>query len=206
MAELIKADSEISAEALRKAEEYVAAGRGRRQPAVRLGGHSGDRRSPSPMTLFHLYAAYDIVPTAIAAALHPRRLRAAAELPAVPAGEPLPQPHHVVRRDPAAAPDRGHHLCAPAAATTSPIAPRCRNRWDIILGVIFIVLCWKRRAAPPAGSCRSVAVLLHALRLFRAVSAAALDASRLRHWRGWSVICSSRWKASSAFRSTCRRR
>ncbi len=62
MAEAIKADSEISAEALRKAEEYVKQEEG---AANRLSGWAGMivTAIAVAMTLFHLYAAYDIVPT-----------------------------------------------------------------------------------------------------------------------------------------------
>jgi TRAP transporter 4TM/12TM fusion protein len=62
MAEEIKIDSEISAEALRKAEEYVQQEEG---AANRLSGWAGTIVTGIAvvMTLFHLYAAYDIVPT-----------------------------------------------------------------------------------------------------------------------------------------------
>src|SRR6202158_3421746 len=62
MAEGIKVDSEISAEALRKAEEYVQQEEG---AANRLSGWAGTivTSIAVAMTLFHLYAAYDIVPT-----------------------------------------------------------------------------------------------------------------------------------------------
>src|ERR1700686_1080117 len=62
MAEDIKADSEISAEALRKAEEYVQQEEG---AGNRLTGWAGIivTAIAVAMTLFHLYAAYDIVPT-----------------------------------------------------------------------------------------------------------------------------------------------
>src|ERR1700687_3596697 len=61
MAEGIKVDSEISAEALRKAEEYVQQEEG---AANRLSGWTGTVVTGIAvvMTLFHLYAAYDIVP------------------------------------------------------------------------------------------------------------------------------------------------
>src|SRR2546421_8087304 len=53
---------EISAEALKKAEEFVEQEEG---AANRLGGLTGKLVSALAviMTLFHLYAAYDIVPT-----------------------------------------------------------------------------------------------------------------------------------------------
>jgi TRAP transporter 4TM/12TM fusion protein len=62
MAEELKVDSEISAEALRKAEEYVQQEEG---AGNRLTGWAGIivTAIAVAMTLFHLYAAYDIVPT-----------------------------------------------------------------------------------------------------------------------------------------------
>ena len=65
--------------------------------------------------------------------------------------------------------------------------------------------CSRRRGAPPAGSCRSS----------RSRSSPMPMSGRICRRRGRiaastsassSAICSSRWKASSAFRSTCRRR
>ena len=65
MAEEVKADAEsqvISEEQLRKAEEYVQQEEG---AANRLAGWVGVAVTgiAVTMTLFHLYAAYDIVPT-----------------------------------------------------------------------------------------------------------------------------------------------
>jgi TRAP transporter 4TM/12TM fusion protein len=62
MAEVVKANSEISEEALRKAEEYVQQEEG---AGNRLSGWAGTIVTAIAvvMTLFHLYAAYDIVPT-----------------------------------------------------------------------------------------------------------------------------------------------
>ena len=62
MADTLKADGEISAEALRKAEEYVQQEEG---AGNRLTGRVGTivTAIAVAMTLFHLYAAYDIVPT-----------------------------------------------------------------------------------------------------------------------------------------------
>ena len=114
----------ISEEQLRKAEEYVQQEEG---AANRLSGWAGIVVTgiAVAMTLFHLYAAYDIVPTQ-PAALHARRLRAAVELPAVSARLALPQPHPVVRRHPAAA-RHCHIVYALAGATISPTAPPCRK-------------------------------------------------------------------------------
>jgi TRAP transporter 4TM/12TM fusion protein len=62
MAEELQADSVISAEALRKAEEYVQQEEG---AGNRLSGWAGMivTAIAVAMSLFHLYAAYDIVPT-----------------------------------------------------------------------------------------------------------------------------------------------
>ena len=62
MAEELQADQAISAEALRKAEEYVQQEEG---AGNRLTGWAGIIVTGLAvvMTLFHLYAAYDIVPT-----------------------------------------------------------------------------------------------------------------------------------------------
>src|ERR1700754_2409190 len=62
MADVVTADSEISEEALRKAEEYVQQEEG---AGNRLSGWAGTIVTgiAVAMTLFHLYAAYDIVPT-----------------------------------------------------------------------------------------------------------------------------------------------
>ena len=62
MAQELQADSEISAEALRKAEEYVQQeeGAGNRLTGLTATIVTG---IAVVMTLFHLYAAYDIVPT-----------------------------------------------------------------------------------------------------------------------------------------------
>ena len=98
------------------------------------------------MSLFHLYAASRRLALQqlrhrrhAAAALHPRRLRADAELPAVPAGAPLPQPHSLVghrrrhrRRRHSGLRHRGGEDFTDRA--TLP------TRLDVVLGVIFIVL------------------------------------------------------------------
>jgi len=62
MTEGVNPPAEISAEALRKAEEYVQQEEG---AANRLSGWVGITVTAIAvaMTLFHLYAAYDIVPT-----------------------------------------------------------------------------------------------------------------------------------------------
>jgi TRAP transporter 4TM/12TM fusion protein len=62
MAEELKAEDAVSAEGLRKAEEYVQQEEG---AANRLSGWGGliVTAIAIAMTLFHLYAAYDIVPT-----------------------------------------------------------------------------------------------------------------------------------------------
>ena len=147
LAKLTPVDPEISDEGLRKAEAYIEAEEG---AANRLAGFAGNAvtRSRSSMSLFHLYAAIGgacAVPGPPdhrdpAAALHPRRLRAGAELPAVSGW-----------RSAFATASSGWTSCcgvavafiliyACRAATTSPIAPPCRTRPTSILGVIFIVL------------------------------------------------------------------
>ena len=102
----------ISEEQLRKAEEYVQQEEG---AANRLSGWAGIVVTgiAVAMTLFHLYAAYDIVPTIPLRYTHVAFVLLLSFL-LFPLSDALPQPHPVVRCHPSAARHRHHRLCARA--------------------------------------------------------------------------------------------
>src|SRR3954469_17255315 len=117
----VSADKEpatVSTEALRKAESYIEAEEG---ATNRLAGWAGLLTTGIAviMSAFPLYPAYHIVPTPgprlrhradAGATLHPRRVRARAELPAVPGRGALPQRHPLVGRHPGGRERRDHRL------------------------------------------------------------------------------------------------
>ena len=80
------------------------------------------------------------------------------------------------------------------------------ERWDVIVGIVFIVLLLEATRRTTGSIMPVVVAVLHRLCDARPASAGALDPSRLRPRRAWSAISSSRWKAFSASRSTYRRR
>ena len=116
-----------------------------------------------------------------AAALHPRRLRAGAELPAVSDGDALPQPHPLVgrgaRRWPASriliyAIEGGDDFTDRATiAEPDSTSSSASSSSSLLLEATRRTTGW----IVPVDR-----ALLHRLCLFRAVSAAAVDASRLR--------------------------
>ena len=179
------------------------AGRGRRQPAVRLGGHARHRDRGRDVAVPSLRGLRDR--SDAGAALHPRRLRAGAGLPAVSGGAALPRPHPLVGR--ARGPDLCRHSRSTpsSAARISPTAPRCRTA-PTSFSASSSSRCWsRRRAAPSARSCRSSRSCSSPMRwpdpiCRRPGTIAAMASTR------WSGISSLRWKAFSAFRSMCRRR
>ncbi len=80
------------------------------------------------------------------------------------------------------------------------------TRLDVVLGVVFIILLLEATRRATGWIVPFVAMLFMAYALCRSVSAAAMDAPRLRRLATRSATCSLRSRASSAFRSTCRPR
>ncbi len=179
------------------------AGGRRRQPPRRLGRRDhhrhrgGDDPVPPLCRLRHRPHP--------AASLHPRRLRAAAELSAVSAVAAIPQPHPLVGRDPGGRWLGDHRLRAlrrrrfhrprhgrRTAGTSHSVSSS--SSW-----------CWRRRGARPARSCpwwqSCSSPMRCSVRTCRRPGRIAATTSRAS-----SGTCSSRWKASSALRSTSRRR
>ncbi len=202
----------ISEAALKKAEEFIEADEG---ALNRLSGTAGTVATTIAvvMSLFHLYAAiagawpFGWAPDHrdAAAALRPRRLRAGAELPAVSDGDAVPQPHPLVGRgagtDRRRHPDLRHrgrrrfhrprHHADAARHHPRRHLHRAAARSDAAHHRLDRAGRSRLRSSPMPISgriCRS-----------RGRTAASTSASS-------SAICSSRWKASSAFRSMCRRR
>ena len=142
----------ISDEALRKAEEFVEQEEG---AANRLTGTAGNVVTgiAVAMTLFHLYAAYDIVPT------QPLRYTHVAFvwcwLPAVSDRGAVSQPHPLVGRGGGGGSRSRSWSTRSGAATISPTAPPCRTGSTSCSASSSSCCCSRRRGAPPAGSCRS---------------------------------------------------
>ena len=202
----------ISEAALKKGRGVHRGRRGRVQPAVRHRGQcrhhrrGGDVAVP-PLRRHRRRLAVPRFPDHrdAAAALRARRLRAGAELPAVSDGDAVPQPHPLVGRgagiDRRRHPDLRHrgrrgfhrprHLADPARHRARRHLHRAAAGGDAAHHRLDRAGHRARRSSPTPISgriCRS-----------RGRTAASTSASS-------SAICSSRWKASSAFRSTCRRR
>ena len=137
MAEDLKVDSEISAEALAKAEEYVQQEEG---AGNRLTGWTGTAVAgiAVAMTLFHLYAAYDIVPTQTLRYIHVSFVLLLSFLLFPLAGRFR---NHIQWFDviPALA---GIGIIVYALWGGDDFLDRAAvpERWDVILGGIFIVL------------------------------------------------------------------
>ena len=137
MAEDLRVDSEISAEALAKAEEYVQQEEG---AGNRLTGWTGTAVAAIAvaMTLFHLYAAYDIVPTQTLRYIHVSFVLLLSFLLFPLAGRFR---NHIQWFDviPALA---GIGIIVYALWGGDDFLDRAAvpERWDVILGGIFIVL------------------------------------------------------------------
>src|SRR4051812_11940429 len=193
---------EVSTEALRKAESYVEAEEG---AANRLVGRAGLLTTGIAvvMSAFHLWAAYDIVPTQELRYIHVafvlvlsyllfpvavryrNRIRWWDVLPAIASVGII-----------------AYALYGGDDFTDRATVP---ERWDVILGVVFIVLLLEatRRTTGPImrSSPSSSSSTRCSGRTCRRPGRIAATTSR-----GSSGTCSSRSRASSASRSTSRRR
>ena len=193
----------VSDEALQKAEAFVEADEG---AANRLMGWPGRISTTIAvvMSLFHLYAAYAIVPTqelrythvaftlVLSFLLFPlatrfrNRVRWWDVVPGIVAVATIV-----------------YALWGGDDFTDRATSP---DRWDVIVGIVFIVLLLEATRRTTGADHAGRVAAVHRLCDARPASAGALDPSRLRPAPGWSVTSSSRWKAFSASRSTCRRR
>ena len=91
------------------------------------------------MSLFHLYAAVDIVPAQVLRPVHVGWMLLLVFL-LFPIAEALSQPPHVVgRRSAPRSASRRSSTCSPAA-TTSGTATRCPTAADVFFGVTFVLL------------------------------------------------------------------
>ena len=205
MAEEVKAGAEalvISEEQLRKAEEYVQQEEG---AANRLAGWVGTAVTgiAVAMTLFHLYAAYDIVPTQELRYIHVAFVLLLSFL-----------------LFPLAARFRNHVQWFDVIPALSGIAiiiyalsggddfldrAAVPDRWDVILGSIFIVLVLEA-ARRTTGPIMPVVAIFSSptqcsVRIYRRHGPIAASTSR-----AWSGICSSRLKEYSALQLMCRPR
>ena len=178
----------VSAEALRKAEAYIEAEEGALNRLAGLagslvtGGGGGDVAVP-PLCRGRRRLAVSRFPDHRhpAAALRACRFRADAELPAVPAVGALPQPHSLVGRRRGAR--RRRHPRLRHRGRRGVHRPRDHRRpgSTSCSASSSSSCCSRRRGAPPAGSFPSSRSLFIAYALLRPLSAAALDAPRLRH-------------------------
>lgn len=201
MAEDAKVDSEISAEGLRKAEEYVQQEEG---AGNRLTGWAGIivTAIAVAMTLFHLYAAYDIVPTIPLRYTHVAFVLLLSFL-LFPLADRF---RNRIQWFDVIPPLLGIVVIVYALMQGDDFTDRAAvpERWDVILGAIFIVLVLEaaRRTTgwimPSSPCCSSFMPISDRSCRRRGPIAATIS-------RGWLGISSSRWKASSAFRSTYRR-
>jgi hypothetical protein len=135
--------------------------------------------------------------------LHPRRLHVGAEFPAVSDGDAVSQPRALVGRRAGICRGGDHRLCAVGRRrftdrATSP------DRWDVIVGIVFIVLLLERPPHHRADHARG-GVAVHRLCDARPASAGAVDASRLRPAASGRPSLIHRWRAFSASRSMSRR-
>src|SRR5215467_3342048 len=203
MAEEIKAGAEpqvISEEQLRKAEEYVQQEEG---AANRLAGWVGVLVTgiAVAMTLFHLYAAYDIVPTQELRYIHVAFVLLLSFL-LFPLAARFR--NHVQWFDviPALA---GIGIIIYALSGGDDFLDRAAvpDRWDVILGGIFIVLVLEAARRTTGPIMPVVAILSSPTRCSALICRrrGPIVASILRASSG---ICSSRSKEFLALPSTCR--
>ena len=191
----------ITEEQLRKAEEYVQQEEG---AANRLSGWVGIVVTgiAVAMTLFHLYAAYDIVPTIPLRYTHVAFVLLLSFL-LFPLAERF---RNRIQWFDVIPPLLGIATIVYALAQGDDFTDRAAvpEKWDVILGAIFIVLVLE--------AARRTTGWVMPLVAFASFST-PISVPICRHrgriavmtFRGWSAICSSRWKASSASRSMCRR-
>ncbi len=205
MAEEVKAGAEsqvISEEQLRKAEEYVQQEEG---AANRLAGWVGVAVTgiAVTMTLFHLYAAYDIVPTQELRYIHVAFVLLLSFL-LFPLASRFR--NHVQWFDiiPALA---GIAIIIYALAGGDDFLDRAAvpDRWDVILGGIFIVLVLEaaRRTTGPIMPIVAIFLLPTPCSARICRRRGHIAASTLR---GSLDTCSSRSRVFSALLSTCPRR
>ena len=207
------AGAAISGEALRKAETYIEAEEGATNRLIGFAGrvHHRDRGRDVAVPSLHRdrrrAAAVQRIPDRrdAAAALHPRRLRAGAVLPAVSAVEALPQPDPVVRRRPRR--DRGRDPDLRPRRRRGLHRPRDHSDPDR--------RHHRRRVHRHPSGGDAAHHRLDRSRRWRSCSWSMRWRGRICRRRGItaatasissSVICSSRSKASSGSRSTSRRR
>jgi len=204
MAEEVKAGVDpqvISEEQLRKAEEYVQQEEG---AANRLAGWVGVAVTGIAvvMTLFHLYAAYDIVPTQPLRYTHVAFVMVLCFL-LFPLASRFRDRIRVwdVIAAAAAVGILGYALLGGEDFTDRATTP---DRTDVVLGVIFIVLLLEATRRTSGWIMPIVALFSSPMRclvpICRRPGPTAATTSRAS-----SAISSSRSKASSASRSTCRR-
>ena len=192
----------VSDEALQKAESFVEAEEG---AANRLMGWAGRISTTIAvvMSLFHLYAAYAIVPTqelrythvaftlVLSFLLFPlatrfrNRVRWWDVVPGIFAVATIV-----------------YALWGGDDFTDRATSP---DRWDVIVGIVFIVLLLEATRRTTGRSCPSCQFCSSPMRCSARICRrhGPIAATTCP---GWSAISSSPWKAFSASRSTCRRR
>ena len=130
--------AEVSAEQLSKAAEFIEEEEGAFSHFPGLLA-TATKFLLVAMSLFHLYAAVDIVPANVLRPVHVG-FDAAAGLPAGPGLAALPQPADVVgRRLRAARRSPPSRTCSPAATSSGTATPR-RAPADAFFGVAFVLL------------------------------------------------------------------
>ncbi len=129
------------------------------------------------VSLFHLYAAYEIVPAHVLRPTHVGMVLVLCFL-LFPMARRLPRPHPLVGLP--AGRGGGRHDALRAVAGRLLRRPRHRADPDGLAGGRWSssCCCWRARGAPPAGSCRAWPSL-YPVRLFGHLPAASLDAPRL---------------------------